>query len=111
MRIRLTNGSVVNEREISQQDIVIADGRIEQLGRDLSHVSVDQVIDLQDKYVLPGMIDDQVHFREPGLTHKGDIGTESRAAVAGGITSYMEMPNVNPLTITHDALEDKYVRA
>lgn len=111
MKLRLTNGSVVNEKEITQQDVVIANGRIECLGRDLSHVKVDRVIDLDGRYVLPGMIDDQVHFREPGLTHKGDIGSESRAAVAGGITSYMEMPNVNPLTITHEALEDKYQRA
>src|SRR5690606_21418548 len=86
-------------------------GRIERVGGDLASHNADRVIDANGKYLLPGMIDDQVHFREPGLTHKGEIATESAAAVAGGITSYMEMPNVNPLTINRAALEDKYDRA
>jgi dihydroorotase len=69
------------------------------------------VIDAAGQYLLPGVIDDQVHFREPGLTHKGEITTESRAAVAGGVTSYMEMPNTNPQTVTQELLEEKYRRA
>src|SRR5690606_18080836 len=67
-----------------------------------------QIIDGTGKIAIPGVIDDQVHFREPGLTHKGDIYTESRAAVAGGVTSYMEMPNTNPQTITQEALKQKF---
>ena len=111
MKIRLTNGTIINENSRIEADILISNGRIEAIAPDLSGTAVDRVVDVEGRLILPGMIDDQVHFREPGLTHKGDIGTESRAAIAGGITSYMEMPNVNPLTITHDALEDKYARA
>jgi len=109
--ILIVNAQVVNEGSITEQDVAITDGRISQLGKDLSGLNAKQVIDAKGLTLIPGMIDDQVHFREPGLTHKGEIATESRAAVAGGITSYMEMPNVNPLTINIDALEDKYQRA
>ena len=107
----ITNANIVNEDRIQQGDVLIRNGRIEQIGGGLSAAGVDRVIDAAGKHLLPGMIDDQVHFREPGLTHKGEIATESAAAVAGGITSYMEMPNVNPLTINRAALEDKYERA
>ena len=107
----ITNAHVVNEGQIQQLDVFVANGRIEKVGADLSSLAADRVIDAQGKHLLPGMIDDQVHFREPGLTHKGEIATESAAAVAGGITSYFEMPNVNPLTINSAALEDKYERA
>ena len=107
----ITNANVVNEGQIQQLDVFVANGRIEKVGADLSSLAADRVIDAQGKHLLPGMIDDQVHFREPGLTHKGEIATESAAAVAGGITSYFEMPNVNPLTINSAALEDKYERA
>lgn len=107
----ITNAHVVNEGQIQQLDVFVANGRIEKVGADLSSLAADRVIDAQGKHLLPGMIDDQVHFREPGLTHKGEIATESAAAVAGGITSYFEMPNVNPLTINRAALEDKYERA
>lgn len=107
----ITNAHVVNEGQIQQLDVFVANGRIEKVGADLSSLTADRVIDAQGKHLLPGMIDDQVHFREPGLTHKGEIATESAAAVAGGITSYFEMPNVNPLTINSAALEDKYERA
>ena len=69
------------------------------------------VIEARGQYLIPGVIDDQVHFREPGLTHKGEIATESIAAVAGGVTSYMEMPNTNPQAVTHEILERKYERA
>jgi dihydroorotase len=107
----ITNAHVVNEGQIQQLDVFVRDGRIEKIGADLSALPAERVIDATGKHLLPGMIDDQVHFREPGLTHKGEIATESAAAVAGGITSYFEMPNVNPLTINRAALEDKYDRA
>ncbi|RLP52419.1 MAG: dihydroorotase [Ketobacter sp.] len=107
----ITNALVVNEGTLRELDVYIDDGRIAKLGADLSSQPADRVIDATGKHLLPGMIDDQVHFREPGLTHKGEIATESAAAVAGGITSYFEMPNVNPLTINREALEDKYQRA
>lgn len=107
----ITNAHIVNEGQIRQGDVLVRNGRIEKVGSDLASHAVDRVIDAAGKHLLPGMIDDQVHFREPGLTHKGEIATESAAAVAGGITSYFEMPNVNPLTINRAALEDKYERA
>ena len=107
----ITNAHIVNEGQIRQGDVLVRNGRIEKVGGDLASHAVDRVIDAAGKHLLPGMIDDQVHFREPGLTHKGEIATESAAAVAGGITSYFEMPNVNPLTINRAALEDKYERA
>jgi dihydroorotase len=105
--ILITNATLVNEDLIQEADVYIKNGRIEQIGADLSHISAATIIDAAGKILIPGMIDDQVHFREPGLTHKGDITSESRAAVAGGITSYMEMPNCNPPTITPEALADK----
>lgn len=107
----ITHAQVVNEGQIQQLDVLVRDGRIAKIGADLSAEAADRVLDAGGKHLLPGMIDDQVHFREPGLTHKGEIATESAAAVAGGITSYFEMPNVNPLTINRAALEDKYDRA
>ncbi|MBL6661292.1 MAG: dihydroorotase [Crocinitomicaceae bacterium] len=103
----LKNGTVVNEGTTIQQDILIKDQRIEKIGVNLNDESAIE-INLEGKYVLPGCIDDQVHFREPGLTHKGNIRTESRAAVAGGITSFMEMPNTKPNATTQKLLEDKY---
>ncbi len=107
----ITQANVVNEGQIQQLDVFVQNGRIEKIGTDLSSLKADRVIDAKGKYLMPGMIDDQVHFREPGLTHKGEIATESAAAVAGGITSYFEMPNVKPLTINRAALEDKFERA
>ena len=107
----ITNANVVNEGKIQELDVLVKDGRIAKVGADLSGEPADRVLDASGLHLLPGMIDDQVHFREPGLTHKGEIATESAAAVAGGITSYFEMPNVNPLTINRAALEDKYERA
>jgi dihydroorotase len=106
--IIIKNARMVNEGRISEGDLRVADGRITQVGGEISAQANDRVIDADGKHLLPGMIDDQVHFREPGLTHKADMATESRAAVAGGITSYMEMPNTNPQTITVEALEAKY---
>lgn len=107
----ILNATLVNEGQVQQADVAIKGERIAKIGADLSALATKEVIDAQGLHLLPGMIDDQVHFREPGLTHKGDIATESAAAVAGGITSYMEMPNVNPPTINAQALEDKYTRA
>ena len=111
MRILIKNASIVNEGIQKLGHIVIAGDRIESvldsLPADL-HQQVYQIIDASGKIVIPGVIDDQVHFREPGLTHKGDIYSESKAAIAGGITSFMEMPNTNPQTITQSLLAEKF---
>ena len=105
--IILKNCSIVNENQIKESDIAIKNQRI-----DLISTSIDseatEVIDLNGRYVIPGLIDDQVHFREPGLTHKGDIATESKAGLAGGVTSFFEMPNVNPTTTTNENLTKKF---
>lgn len=106
--ILITNANIVNEGKVFEGDIFIRDQFIERVGSDLSALSADITIDAKGKYLLPGLIDDQVHFREPGLTHKATIFTESRAAIAGGITSFMEMPNTNPPTFTQQLLEEKY---
>ena len=104
----IKGAKVVNEGEIKTLDVLIENERIAQIGSNISTDKNAREIDAEGLYLLPGIIDDQVHFREPGLTHKGDIFTESRAAVAGGITSFMEMPNVNPQTVTQELLESKY---
>lgn len=108
--ILLKNGFIVNEGTIREGDIFIQNGRISSIGNHLQ-VIADQTLDLRGKYVFPGVIDDQVHFREPGLTHKADIYTEARAAVSGGTTTFMEMPNTHPQTLTQELLEAKYQRA
>lgn len=107
----ITNSNLVNNRIISEQDVLVADKRIVQIDRDLQHKQAKRIIDADGKFLIPGMIDDQVHFREPGLTHKADIATESHAAIAGGITSFMDMPNVNPPTLTVGMLKKKYQTA
>ncbi len=107
----ITNADIVNEGRRFEADVLIRDGRIEAIGGDLQHSAAQRVIDAAGRLLIPGMIDDQVHFREPGLTHKADFTTESRAAVAGGITSFMEMPNSRPPTLDLDALEAKHARA
>ena len=104
----ILNGTMVNEGKIVQTDLFIKGQYIERMGKDLQHLKADHVIDAKGLHILPGLIDDQVHFREPGLTHKADIYTESRAAVAGGITSFMEMPNTVPNALTQELLQDKY---
>jgi len=105
----IKNAKIVNEGTIFNGDILIEGECIKQVGESISPKSADVlVIDAEGKYLLPGVIDDQVHFREPGLTHKGDIETESRAAIAGGITSFIEMPNTNPQTTTIEKLEEKF---
>jgi dihydroorotase len=106
-KILITNANIVNEGAIVAGDVLIKDGLIERIEKSLS-ADADIIIDAKGKYLIPGVIDDQVHFREPGLTHKANIASESRAAVAGGITSFMEMPNTAPNTLTQELLEDKY---
>jgi len=107
-KLLLTNARLVNEGEIRDADVLIDGERIVNIGASVAAPEGATVIDVAGKYLLPGMIDDQVHFREPGMTHKGDLATESAAAAAGGITSFMDMPNVNPQTTTRSALLDKY---
>lgn len=107
----LKSGTIVNEGRQFVADILIKNGRIEKIAPSISNDSNAEEIDVAGKFVMPGCIDDQVHFREPGLTHKGDIHSESRAAVAGGITSYMEQPNTKPAATTIEELEKKYQRA
>jgi dihydroorotase len=109
--ILILNARTVNEGSIQALDVYVQGGRIERIGGDLASLRADTVIDAQGRLLLPGMIDDQVHFREPGLTHKADLHSESKAAVAGGITSFMDMPNTRPQTITLEALEAKYALA
>ncbi|MEM6829574.1 MAG: dihydroorotase, partial [Bacteroidota bacterium] len=104
----IKNAQLVNEGVIQSRDVLIKDERIIQIASSIETQANVHEINAEGLYLLPGVIDDQVHFREPGLTHKGEIFTESRAAVAGGVTSYMEMPNVNPQTITQDLLAAKY---
>jgi dihydroorotase len=107
----ITNASIVNDGEVTEGDVRIRADRIETVGGSLTAAANETVIDAQGAWLMPGMIDDQVHFREPGLTAKGDMATESAACAAGGITSFMEMPNVKPPTTNLEALEDKYTRA
>jgi dihydroorotase len=115
MREKITlikNAKIVNEGTIFSGDVLIEGECIKQVADSISPKSADvNVIDAEGKYLLPGAIDDQVHFREPGLTHKANIETESRAAIAGGITSFIEMPNTNPQTTTIEKLEEKFAAA
>ncbi|MCG8307481.1 MAG: dihydroorotase [Cytophagales bacterium] len=106
--ILIVNAKIVNEGKVIEGDVFVKQGRIESVAVGSANRNADKIIDANGSYLLPGVIDDQVHFREPGLTHKGDIYTESRAAVAGGITSFMEMPNTVPNTVTQDLLAEKY---
>ena len=103
----IKQAQLVNEGKIIVSDLLIKGERIERIDPNISHPNA-EVIDAEGMYLIPGAIDDQVHFREPGLTHKGNIYSESRAAVAGGVTSFFEMPNTNPQAVTQALLEDKY---
>ena len=104
----LTGGTLINEGERLDQDLYVKNGRIENIGSGLSSVYPNsKTIDLTGRLILPGLIDDQVHFREPGLTHKACIHSESQAAVAGGVTTYFEMPNVSPPTLDSGRIEEK----
>src|SRR6185295_11289474 len=108
----IKNISIVNEGLIQQGDLLIKNRRIEKILPQITSVNADtKEINGEGKFLFPGVIDDQVHFREPGLEHKATIATESRAAVAGGITSFMEMPNTKPPATTLEVLQDKYARA
>jgi dihydroorotase len=107
----IVNAKIVNEGKVFESDLLIKGERIEKIGKDLQSTDVNNIVDANGKFLLPGVIDDQVHFREPGLTHKGTIFSESRAAVAGGTTSYMEMPNTSPPAFTQELLEQKYAIA
>jgi dihydroorotase len=107
----IRNAQLINEGRIYYADVLIKNNFIEKIDTNGIAMPADRVINAEGKFLLPGVIDDQVHFREPGLTHKGDLYTESRAAVAGGVTSYMEMPNTFPNAVTIDLLEEKYARA
>jgi dihydroorotase len=108
MKILIKNATIVNENRIFETDVFLDDDLISKIEQNISEENVDQMIDAKGKYLLPGIIDDQVHFREPGLTWKGDIESESRAAIAGGITSFMEQPNTVPNAVTQELLEEKY---
>jgi dihydroorotase len=107
----IKNAVLVNEGRSRERDVRIVDGRIDQVASGIKVSPDDRVVDAEGQHLLPGMIDDQVHFREPGMTHKGDIATESAAAAAGGITSFMDMPNVKPATTSRDRLKQRYTLA
>ena len=106
----IKNAKLVNEGQVYQADVLIENQIIKEISSEIK-IEADYIIDAKGLHLLPGVIDDQVHFREPGLTHKANIYSESKAAVAGGITSFMEMPNTNPQALTQELLEDKYVIA
>src|SRR3954466_10872813 len=108
MNYLIKNATIVNENKIFQSDVFIKDGRIEKIARSINLKYSTKEINASGLYLLPGAIDDQVHFREPGLTHKATIYTEAKAAVAGGVTSFMEMPNTVPPALTQELLEEKY---
>ena len=108
MKTLIKNAQIVNENQIFKGDLLIENDLILKIGNDISEENAHRVIDADGKYLLPGVIDDQVHFREPGLTHKGDIESESRAAIAGGVTSFIEQPNTVPNAVTQQLLEEKY---
>ncbi len=114
MNYIIKGATLVNEGEIFEADVVIKEGKISEILKEPNDAVIDgnfEFINAKGKYLLPGVIDDQVHFREPGLTHKAEIYTESRAAVAGGVTTFMDMPNTVPNTLTQELLEDKFRRA
>ena len=107
MSTLIKNASIVNEGIIFTSDVLIEEDKIREISENIE-TKADITIDATGKYLIPGVIDDQVHFREPGLTHKANIYTESKAAIAGGITSFMEMPNTNPQALTQELLEEKF---
>ncbi|MBL7683307.1 MAG: dihydroorotase [Flavipsychrobacter sp.] len=109
--VLIKNATIVNEGKQSIKDVLIKNGRIEKIADSIQPNGDCREINAEGLYLLPGAIDDQVHFREPGLTHKANIASEARAAVAGGVTSFMEMPNTNPAALTQELLEDKYTIA
>ncbi|MEO5643742.1 MAG: dihydroorotase [Bacteroidia bacterium] len=110
-KLLIRNATIVNEGKSFLSDVLIVDGKINTIHENIAVDDQTEIIDATGLHLLPGAIDDQVHFREPGLTHKGEIYTEAKAAVAGGITSFMEQPNTNPPATTIELLEQKYARA
>ncbi|RRQ46369.1 dihydroorotase [Chryseobacterium sp. SC28] len=108
MKILIKNAQIVNENQIFVSDLLIENDLIAKISNNISEADTDLIIDASGKYLLPGIIDDQVHFREPGLTQKGDIESESKAALAGGITSFIDQPNTVPNAVTQKLLADKY---
>ena len=106
--VLIKNAKIVNEGRVVEGDVLIDGEMIVEIAENISAKPSYKIVDAEGNYLIPGAIDDQVHFREPGLTHKGDIESESRAAVAGGITSFIEQPNTVPNAVTQDALADKY---
>ena len=108
MRILIKNAQIVNEGKIFKSDILIENDLIAKISETIPEENLDNVINAEGKFLIPGVIDDQVHFREPGLTHKGDIESESKAAIAGGTTSFIEQPNTVPNAVTQELLEEKY---
>ena len=108
MKTLIKNARIVNENQIFESDLLIENDLISKIDKNISEDNIDRIIDGSGKILIPGVIDDQVHFREPGLTHKGDIESESRAAIAGGVTSYIEQPNTVPNAVTLELLEEKY---
>ena len=111
MKILINNANIVNEGKIVKGNVLIEHDHIIKISESAIDVKPDKIIDATNNYLFPGCIDDQVHFREPGLTHKAEIYTEAKAAVAGGVTSYMEMPNTIPNVFSQQLLEEKYKRA
>jgi dihydroorotase len=111
MKTLITNAKLINEGSIHETDLLINGQRIEKIAKNISAENVDKIIDAKGKYLMAGIIDDQVHFREPGLTHKATIYSEAKAAVAGGVTTFMEMPNTVPNALTQALLADKYAIA
>ncbi len=109
--VLIKNATLINEGSQRQADVWIKNGRIEKIAEHINPAGEFREINAEGKWLIPGVIDDQVHFREPGLTHKATIGSEARAAVAGGVTTFMEMPNTQPPATTQDLLEQKYDRA
>ncbi|WP_374360675.1 dihydroorotase [Cloacibacterium sp.] len=108
MRILIKNAQIVNEGKIFKSDVLIENDLIAKISETILEEDLDKIIDAEGKFLIPGVIDDQVHFREPGLTHKGDIESESKAAIAGGTTSFIEQPNTVPNAVTQELLEEKY---
>lgn len=108
MRILIKNAQIVNEGKIFKSDVLIENDLIAKISETIPEENLDKIIDAEGKFLIPGVIDDQVHFREPGLTHKGDIESESKAAIAGGVTSFIEQPNTVPNAVTQELLEEKY---
>ena len=107
MRLIIKNATIVNEGKSFKSDVLVEDRLIKKIALNIN-LSADKTIEAHGLHLIPGLIDDQVHFREPGLTHKADISSESKAAVSGGVTSFMEMPNTIPQSLTQKILEEKF---